>query len=369
VEDESVLLCLAGDVMTGRGVDQILPFPSRPALRERYVDDARTYVDLAERANGPIPRPVDFAWPWGAALGVIDDLEPDLRLINLETSVTRSDRYDAGKGINYRMHPRNIGCIAAMRPAACAVANNHVLDFGVDGLRETLSCVAQAGLAAVGAGHDSMQAWRPLVLPSRGRRVLIWAVAEASSGVPRAWAARPDRPGVAYLPDLSEASLGTLVEALRIHKRPGDVAVVSIHWGSNWGYEVSPSQIRFAHRLIDSGVDVIHGHSSHHPRPIEIYHHRLVLYGCGDLINDYEGIAGHEAYRSDVRLLYFARLALDTQELQDLRMLPLRCRRMRLEPAPTADAGWLGGVLDRISRGHGSRVAQDEDGALILTES
>ena len=52
----------------------------------------------------------------------------------------------------------------------------------------------------------------------------------------------------------------------------------------------TPSQIRFAHRLIDAGVDVVHGHSSHHPRPIEVYRGKLILYGCGDTIDDYEGI-------------------------------------------------------------------------------
>ena len=57
-------LFLCGDVMPGRGVDQILPYPGNPGLREEYLDDARTYVRLAECANGPIPYPVSFSWPW-----------------------------------------------------------------------------------------------------------------------------------------------------------------------------------------------------------------------------------------------------------------------------------------------------------------
>ena len=60
---DTVDVLLSGDVMLGRGVDQILPHPGDPRLRERYVRDARTYVELAEDRNGPIPRPVDFAWP------------------------------------------------------------------------------------------------------------------------------------------------------------------------------------------------------------------------------------------------------------------------------------------------------------------
>ncbi len=80
----TIFLC--GDVMTGRGIDQILPYPGDPTLRESVVTDARTYVTLAERVSGQIPRPVPYAWPWGDALSVLDELDPDIRLINLETS-------------------------------------------------------------------------------------------------------------------------------------------------------------------------------------------------------------------------------------------------------------------------------------------
>jgi poly-gamma-glutamate synthesis protein (capsule biosynthesis protein) len=147
-------------------------------------------------------------------------------------------------------------------------------------------------------------------------------------------------------------------------RRPGDVAVVSIHWGSNWGYGVDADQVRFAHRLIDGGVDLIHGHSSHHPRPIEVFRGKLVLYGCGDCIDDYEGITGHPAYRDDLRLLYFASIDADTGQLTELQMAPMQARKMRLHHAPAADRRWLKTVLDRISRGFGSRVDLRPDGML-----
>ena len=149
-------------------------------------------------------------------------------------------------------------------------------------------------------------------------------------------------------------------------RRPGDVAVVSIHWGSNWGYGVDADQVRFARALIDGGVNLVHGHSSHHPRPIEVFRGKLILYGCGDCIDDYEGITGHRAYRGDLRLLYFASLEAGTGQLAALRMAPMRARRMRLQLAPAADRQWLGTVLDRISRRFGSRVDLQPDGMLAL---
>ena len=93
---------------------------------------------------------------------------------------------------------------------------------------------------------------------------------------------------------------------------------------------------------------------------------KLILYGCGDCIDDYEGITGHEAYRADLRLLYFASLEEGTGQLAALRMAPMRARKMRLEQAPAADRQWLRTVVDRISRDFGSRVDLRPDGMLTL---
>ena len=81
---------LGGDLMTGRGVDQVLAHPGDPRLWELETDDARAYVRLAEAVNGPIPRPVADGWPWGDALAVLDQYGAQLRVANLETSITTS---------------------------------------------------------------------------------------------------------------------------------------------------------------------------------------------------------------------------------------------------------------------------------------
>ncbi|HEY9411850.1 MAG TPA: CapA family protein [Jiangellaceae bacterium] len=360
-----VVLCLTGDVMTGRGVDQILPAAGDPRLWERYAASARDYVALAESASGTIRQPVDYSWPWGDALEVLDELAPDLRIVNLETSITTSDDAQPAKAVQYRMHPGNVACLTAARLDACALANNHVLDFGVGGLEETLDVLTRARLGPVGAGRDAPQAWRPAALTAGDHRVLVWSVGSASSGVPQSWAAGPERPGVAFFSEDSDADAGSLCERVRRAKRPGDIAVVSVHWGSNWGYGVPRAQVRFAHRLIDSGVDVVHGHSSHHPRPVEVYRDRLVLYGCGDLINDYEGIQSQERFRGDLRLLYVGKLD-PAGGLDQLRMVPLQSRQMRLRRATVEDAKWLHRVVRKTSRGFGSQVELAPDVSLLL---
>ncbi|SFK96513.1 CapA family protein [Geodermatophilus ruber] len=362
-----VTLFLCGDVMLGRGVDQVLPHPGDPRLHERSVRDARAYVRLAEEVHGPVPRPVAPSWPWGEALRVLDAAAPDVRIVNLETSVTRSDDFAPGKAVHYRMHPANLAALTVARPDACVLANNHVLDLGVRGLLETLEVLEGAGLRGPGAGRDAAAAERPVVLPAGGnRRVLLVAAGSPSSGIPPHWAAGPHRPGVAYLPALTDAAADALAERVRGLRRPGDVVVASLHWGSNWGWPVPEEQVRFAHRLVDGGVDVVHGHSSHHPRPIEVYRDRLVLYGCGDLVDDYEGIGGREQYRDDLRLAWFVTVDADSGCLAGLRMVPLQARRLRLEPAAAEDVGWLAATLTRISAGSASAIEPAADGSLVL---
>lgn len=361
----TVFLC--GDVMLGRGVDQILPHPGDPSLRESYVADARTYVALAEAVNGPITRPVDFSWPWGDVLSVLEETGTDARLINLETTITRADTFAPGKLVHYRMSPDNLGSLTVARPDACALANNHVLDFGTHGLCDTLDALTGAGLRAVGAGRDAEQACRPVTIDVPGAgRVVIFSWGMESSGIPSSWAATDERPGVAFIPRLSDSCARDLASHMCARKQPGDVVIASLHWGSNWGYHIPPAQTHFAHRLIDGGVDIVHGHSSHHPRPIEVYRNKLILYGCGDLINDYEGIRGHAEYRDDLRLLYFATVAPESGMLAGLRMVPMQARKLRLHHASRADSEWLCGVLDRVSAVFGTRVSRSPQGLVVL---
>jgi poly-gamma-glutamate synthesis protein (capsule biosynthesis protein) len=341
---DSVRVVLAGDVMTGRGVDQILPYPADPRIHEAWIGDARAYVELAERANGPVPAPVAPDYIWGDALAELERWAPQVRIVNLETSVTQRDEYWP-KGINYRMAPANIACLTVARLDVCTLANNHALDYGRAGLLETLATLRGAGLRTAGAGADLDEARRPALVPCPGGRLAVLALGAASSGIPAEWAATASRPGVDFLPDLSDAVADEVAARVRRARDAGALVLLSIHWGSNWGYAVEADQIRFAHRMVDAGADVVCGHSSHHPRPLEVYRRRLVLYGCGDLINDYEGIGGHESLRADLRLIYVATLHARTGELAALEMLPLLARRMRLARAPAADAAWIAGSL------------------------
>ena len=360
-------LFLCGDVMTGRGIDQALSHPVNPILYEPYVRDAREYVALAEKANGPIPRPLSADYIWGDALHELERAEVDLRIANLETAITSAQTPWPEKGIHYRMHPQNTGCLTSAKISACALANNHVLDWGYDGLSETLKTLDAAGIARAGAGKDAEEAMRPAVLDMAGNgRLLLFSFGSRTSGIPQDWKATGISPGVNLLDDFSEASAARVADQMRAHQQPGDLIIVSIHWGSNWGYEIPRDQIAFAHRLIEEGIAIVHGHSSHHIKAIEVFKGRLILYGCGDFLTDYEGISGYEMFRGDLALMYLIELDSRSGELVAARLVPMRMRRFRLERALPADTEWLCDRLNELGQPFATRTRLGDDNSLTL---
>ncbi len=365
---DRVRLFLVGDVMTGRGIDQLFRRSSQPVLHERYVSDARRYVELAESASGPIDRPVDDAYIWGDLPGVLERYSPNARIVNLETSVTRSNDYWQWKGIHYRMHPANVSCLTAAGIDCCVLANNHVLDWGIAGLKETVAVLRSAGLHTAGAGDTVTAAHAPAILDAGfGRRILVFAFGAESSGIPAAWAARTDSPGVSLVSSTPRAAEATIAEAVSAWRRPGDLVVVSMHWGGNWGYAIPQKQRELAHGLIErEAADVVHGHSSHHPKGIEIFRGRPILYGCGDFVNDYEGISGYEEYRGDLRLAYFIEMDPVRSAVTSLTVVPFQSRRLQLRLAADADVEHVRAMLERECLPFGIRVTRGDDKALEL---
>jgi poly-gamma-glutamate synthesis protein (capsule biosynthesis protein) len=332
------------------------------------MKDSRGYVKIAEQANGTIPKPVSFSYIWGDALEELDRIKPDVRIINLETSVTSSNEAWLGKGINYKMHPQNSPCLNEAGIDICSLANNHTLDWGYSGLIETMETLDKARIHFAGAGRNLEEAQEPTVYEIEGKgRVILFALCTTSSGVPTGWRAGLNTPGVDLIQDFSDDTIRSLAERFAKTKRAGDILVVSIHWGGNWDYNVPDAHRSFAHRLIDeAGVDIVHGLSSHHVRPIEVYKDKLILYGCGDFINDYEGIGGYEQFRDDLVLMYFPRIDPANGKLVDLQMTPLQIKRFRLQRASRTDARWLRDTLNQHSQVFGCQFILGEDNKMRL---
>ena len=231
-----------------------------------------------------------------------------------------------------------------------------------------VTALQRAGIQTAGAGTDLVEAQSPAIISlAGGGRVLVFAFGSRYSGIGPSWGATRSRPGIDLLSELTTeaaVAIGTRVAQV---KQPGDIAVASIHWGGNWGYEVPAPQREFAHALIDlAGVDVVHGHSSHHVKGIEVYRDRPILYGCGDFLSDYEGIRGYEEYRPDLGLMYFPMLDAASGRLCSLELVPTRVRKFRIQRASRWEADWLTDVLNSEGNKLGTSVRRDGQGRLWL---
>jgi poly-gamma-glutamate capsule biosynthesis protein CapA/YwtB (metallophosphatase superfamily) len=361
----TISLFLCGDVMTGRGVDQLFATSSAPTLHEGSIGSALDYVKLAERKTGPISRPVNHAYIWGDALDELALRRPDVRIINLGTTITTSEDTWPGRRAHHRMHPANAACLRTAGVDCAVLANNHVLDWGYAGLKDTLAALGAAGIGTAGAGRDAREAARPAILPlPNAGRLLVFAFTMEHAGTPHQWMATSARAGVNLLSDFSRASVDRIARQIAKFKRAGDLVVASLHWGAEWGYDLDPEQQAFAHQLIDkAGVDVIHGHASHHAKGIELHAGKAILYGCGDFVNDYEGIGGQEAFGAHLALMYFLKLDTEHGRLTDLLLVPLRRRHFQLRHAHEIDCCWLTEVLNREDLRFGTcltRLNRDE---------
>jgi len=337
-----IRVLLGGDVMTGRAIDQLFPTHARDDFGKPDHVPAARYLSWSVALHGAEMLPMRHDYIWGAALGMLDAVQPDFRLANLETAITTSDAWE-DKPFTYRMHPANVGCLAAFGFDCLSLANNHVLDFGVDGLAETVATLRGAGIGHCGAGADDAEAARPHIhrLPG-GKRILVFGWGFRDSGIPPQWRAGPDRPGVQLVEMVDDAARARMRETIATWRRDGDLVIASLHWGANWIGRVPASQRALARFLIDdAGVDLVHGHSAHHVLPAEVHSGKLILHGCGDLIDDAEGRPDSRKRKGHLGALYLADLDAATHRLRSFRFQPVERRRFRLELPSPDDMAWV----------------------------
>lgn len=117
---------------------------------------------------------------------------------------------------------------------------------------------------------------------------------------------------------------------------------------------------------LNAGADVVHGHSSHHVKGIEVYKDRPIFYGCGDLMNDYEGLPRQNRFRGDLSLLYFPEFDTETGALSGLEMQAMQIRNFRLNHASEQDREWLVNTLTKQGRKLGTSAELLDNGRIAL---
>jgi poly-gamma-glutamate synthesis protein (capsule biosynthesis protein) len=309
-----VKLALAGDTMLGRGVAERLETVNTEALFAPEIVEAVRSADLA--------------------------------VLNLECCISARGEPVPGAVFHFRAPPWATQVLVDLGVDCVTLANNHALDFGPEALVDTLAHLDAAGIRVVGAGTDVERANAPVVLRSDGFRLGVVALSDH----PRGYAARPDRPGVAYA-DLERAELAawvhTAIGALEV-----DATLVTPHWGPNMTADPVPHVPAAASRLLDAGATLVAGHSAH------VFHGVAprVLYDLGDFIDDYRV---EPRLRNDLGLLFLVDLEGD-----GLEAIPLKLEYAHTRLADGDDREWIRRRFGAACAAFGTRVA-DEDGRLL----
>lgn len=237
------------------------------------------------------------AFPWGDVLPALQ--AADGAVCNLECVFSDRGAPWPGKLFTFRSDARNVRVLQVAGVRAVSLANNHVLDFGDQALADCLEVLDAAGIARAGAGRDAREAQRPAVWTCGGLRVGMVAFTDNEPE----WEAGPDRPGVFYAPvDPEDLRFQKVVELTRALARGVDRVVVSAHWGPNWGRRPLPKHRAAARVLAEAGAHVVWGHSAHIVRGVEFVGGCVVLYSCGDFVDDY---AVDEVERNDWSFAFF----------------------------------------------------------------
>jgi poly-gamma-glutamate synthesis protein (capsule biosynthesis protein) len=296
------------------------------------------------------PKVADPAYPWGDTLPTLR--QADITFANLECVLADGGTPQAGKVYHFRSDVKNAASLRSASIDVVSLANNHVLDFGVDALREMLVALDQHGILRAGAGTDLEAARRPAV-----RRVGPHAVGFiAFTDNQPDWEATGRAPGIYYVPvDAGGGRVAGLLELVRQTKGRVQLLVTSAHWGGNWGSEIPAAHRRLARSLIEAGADVVFGHSAHIFRGVEIYRNRPIVYSAGDFVDDYAVDPVERNDQSSVFLLETRGSAPHMLHLYPTEITRLQTRLARRNAAKIAErmqrlstqlgtrSSWIGG--------------------------
>ena len=284
-----------GDVMLGRNVSD-------------YLDTHKNYTFL-----------------WNAIVPILKN--NDFNIANLETTFTEWQEA-AQKTFTFKSNPIHVQALKEANIGIVNLANNHILDFGKQGLEDTIKTLDSMHIQHAGAGSTLQQAQAPVFFESKG---ISFALLGITDNEPE-WLAAHHKAGTNYIP-IDKSSLLPLTQQIKELKKKVDNVIVSIHWGPNWN--IRPPEIfrNFAHTLIRAGADVIHGHSAHIFQGIEIYKNKIILYSTGDFIDDY---AIDEKLHNDRSFLFL--ISFTQKGPESLRLIPIIIKNMQVTKAPYATA-------------------------------
>jgi poly-gamma-glutamate synthesis protein (capsule biosynthesis protein) len=268
------VLALAGAVVTGRGDASR---EGRPALGSSrsvvlaFAGDVHFEGILRSKLAADASRVLKAIRP------VLDTA--DLAVVNLETAVTTGGS-PAAKEFVFRTRPRAFVALRGAGIDVASMANNHGLDYGEQGLRDSLAAAERYRFPVIGIGLDGRRAYRPFRTTINGQRIaVIGATQVIDDELISSWTAGPGKPGLASAKDVPR-----LLREVRAARRSADTLVVFLHWGVERERCPSADQRALAKRLVAAGADVVVGGHAHRPQGAGRMGRALVGYGLGNFV-------------------------------------------------------------------------------------
>ncbi len=241
------------------------------SVRLAFVGDVLlgSYVETLMKRNG-------FEYPYLQVKQLLQDA--DVTAANLETAVT-GDREKAGlKQYEFRSPPEALPAFADAGFDIVTLANNHTLDFGPEGLRDTFRHLKDNNIQYVGAGENAEEAFAPVYIEKNGLTIAYLGLSRVVPNVD--WKAGKNKLGVAETYDYRRA-----LEEIRKAKEQADLVVVLAHWGNERELNADPlKQTDLGHRYIDAGADLVIGSHPHVLQGIESYKDKWIVYSLGNFV-------------------------------------------------------------------------------------
>jgi poly-gamma-glutamate capsule biosynthesis protein CapA/YwtB (metallophosphatase superfamily) len=215
-----------------------------------------------------------YDYPYSAVKDYLQ--QADYTLANLETPVTERGQAQQ-KEYAYRSSPLALPALASSGIDLVNLANNHVMDYGTEGLLDTFKALDNAGVKRIGAGKDAEEAYKPVIVEKQGMKIAFLGFSRV---VPeQSWKASKVHPGVAETYDYRVA-----VDAIQKAKEQADLVVVIAHWGVERDDYPDKYQKELSHRYIDAGADLIVASHPHVLQGFENYKGKWIAYSLGNFI-------------------------------------------------------------------------------------
>lgn len=202
--------------------------------------------------------------------------EVDILFVNFEGPICSGQNKRKDVTAIISNHPSTIGLLKKFKLCVSNLSNNHMMDYGSEGLKNTLMLLDDNKLHHVGAGHNEIDANKELMIECNGKRVAFIAYTTDEMHV-RSIIAQKDKPGCA-----SYLNINKVVGRINDLKNKADVICVSLHWGHEYYQYPSTEQVTIAHALADAGANYIIGHHPHVIQGIESYNNSLIIYSLGN---------------------------------------------------------------------------------------